>query len=102
VRRAPRAGRTRRPRLAHPAPGSSASRFGPEGAYLPEGTAPDVEVLQDAAAMARGRNPQLERAVAEALRLVETQGVQAPRQPARFPIKARRPAAAAGAAGGSQ
>jgi tricorn protease len=59
-------------------------------------------VLQDAAAVARGRDPQLERAVAEALRMVETQGVEAPRQPARFPTKARRPASTSGAAGGSQ
>jgi tricorn protease len=67
--------------------------FGPNGEFVAEGEGvhPDVEVLQDAAAVARGRDPQLERAVQEALRLVETKAVVAPPKPARLPVKAHRP-----------
>ncbi|MFZ5969991.1 MAG: S41 family peptidase [Bacteroidota bacterium] len=39
-----------------------------------EGIAPDIEVRQDAAALAKGNDPQLERAVKEALQLLEQQG----------------------------
>jgi tricorn protease len=69
--------------------------FGPEGQYIAEGEGvpPDVEVLQDARAVRAGRDPQLERAVQEALALVERNGVALPPQPARFPTKARRPSA---------
>jgi tricorn protease len=55
-----------------------------------EGVPPDIEVLLDARSVAEGRDPQLERAVEEALRLVEEQGtprVQAPP----FPRPSRRP-----------
>lgn len=67
--------------------------FGPDGAFIAEGegVAPDIEVFQDARAVEAGRDPQLERAVLEALRLVETQGVTIPAPPASFPVKARRP-----------
>ena len=36
-----------------------------------EGVAPDIEVLQDAKSVAEGRDPQLERGVQEALRLLK-------------------------------
>jgi tricorn protease len=39
-----------------------------------EGIAPDIEVRQDAVSLSKGIDPQLERAVAEALRLVDAQG----------------------------
>jgi tricorn protease len=68
--------------------------FGPNGQYIEvegEGVPPDVEVLQDARAVARGHDPQLERAVEEAMKLVATKGVEAPKTPASFPVKARRP-----------
>jgi tricorn protease len=39
-----------------------------------EGVAPDIEVLLDAKSVAAGRDPQLERGVQEALRLLEAQG----------------------------
>ncbi len=41
-----------------------------------EGVAPDIEVRQDARTIAAGRDPQLERGVEEALRLVEEQGAR--------------------------
>jgi tricorn protease len=68
--------------------------FGPDGEYIVEGEGvpPDVEVLQEARAVARGRDPQLERAVQEALGLVATKGVEAAKTPASFPVKVRRPA----------
>ncbi len=67
--------------------------FGPDGQYIVEGEGvpPDIEVLQDARAVARGGDPQLERAVREALALVATKGVEAAKTPAAFPVKARRP-----------
>ncbi len=40
-----------------------------------EGIAPDIEVRVDARSVANGRDPQLERAVAEALRLIDEEGV---------------------------
>lgn len=39
-----------------------------------EGVAPDIEVRQDAVSLSRGTDPQLERAVMEALKLLEQQG----------------------------
>jgi tricorn protease len=67
--------------------------FGPDGEFIAEGTGvhPDIEVLQDSRAVAQGRDPQLERAVQEALKAVESKPVTAPRRPARYPVKARRP-----------
>jgi tricorn protease len=38
-----------------------------------EGVAPDIEVRQDAQSLQEGRDPQLERAVREALKLIEEQ-----------------------------
>ncbi|NJD17777.1 MAG: protease [Gemmatimonadetes bacterium] len=56
-----------------------------------EGVPPDVEVLLDAKSVAAGRDPQLERAVQEALRLVDAEGgprrVTAPP----FPRPSKRP-----------
>lgn len=66
--------------------------FGPDGFVAEgEGVPPDIEVLQDARSVRAGRDPQLERAVQEALRRLETEGVTAPPPPAEFPVKARRP-----------
>jgi tricorn protease len=67
--------------------------FGPNGQFVAEGEGvpPDIEVLQDARAVAQGRDPQLERAVQEALRLLETSPVVVPRPPTSFPVRARRP-----------
>jgi tricorn protease len=55
-----------------------------------EGVPPDIEVLLDARSVAEGRDPQLERAVQEALRLVEERGVPEVEPPA-FPRPSRRP-----------
>ncbi|MBS1240879.1 MAG: WD40-like beta Propeller containing protein, partial [Gemmatimonadetes bacterium] len=41
-----------------------------------EGVPPDIEVLLDARTVAAGRDPQLERAVQEAMRLVTAQGIR--------------------------
>jgi len=67
--------------------------FGPNGQFIVEGEGvpPDIDVWQDAKAVARGRDPQLERGVQEALKLLETKAVMAPRPPAQFPVHARRP-----------
>ena len=55
-----------------------------------EGVAPDIEVEMEPKLVAQGRDPQLERAVAEALRLLETEGVELRPQPA-DPVRSRRP-----------
>jgi tricorn protease len=55
-----------------------------------EGVPPDIEVLLDARSVAAGRDPQLERGVAEALRLLEQSPVR-PAPPPPFPTPARRP-----------
>ena len=47
-----------------------------------EGIAPDIEVENDVASAVRGRDPQLERAVKEALRLLAQNPVPAPTRPA--------------------
>ena len=39
-----------------------------------EGVPPDIEIRQDAVSLSQGRDPQLDRAVKEAMRLVEEQG----------------------------
>jgi tricorn protease len=55
-----------------------------------EGIAPDIEVLQDPALVIRGQDPQLERAVQEALKQIPTQTIQLrPEPPA--PVRWRRP-----------
>lgn len=55
-----------------------------------EGVAPDIEVLQDPAKVLKGSDPQLERAVEEALKLMKTQGVQLKPEPAP-PVRWKRP-----------
>ena len=55
-----------------------------------EGVAPDIEVEQLPAEVAAGRDPQLEKAVAVALELLETQGVELQAQPP-DPVRVRRP-----------
>lgn len=61
-----------------------------EWAVEGEGVAPDIEVLNDPAPVIAGGDPQLEAAVAEALRLLATQGVELrPEPPA--PVRWRRP-----------
>jgi tricorn protease len=65
--------------------------FGPNGFIAEgEGVHPDIEVLQESRLVMQGRDPQLERAVKDALDLVATKGVQAAKPPA-FPVKAKRP-----------
>lgn len=67
--------------------------YGPDSQFIVEGVGvpPDIEVLQDAASVAKGRDPQLEAAVARAMGLVRTQPVEAPGPPSKWPVKARRP-----------
>jgi len=67
--------------------------FGPNGQFIAEGEGvhPDIEVLQESRPVMQGRDPQLERAVQEALTLVATKGVEAAKTPAAFPVKAKRP-----------
>ena len=55
-----------------------------------EGAPPDIEVFMDARAVAEGRDPQLERAVQEALRLVDEQGPVNVTPPP-FPKPSKRP-----------
>ncbi|MEJ2678672.1 MAG: S41 family peptidase, partial [Gemmatimonadota bacterium] len=55
-----------------------------------QGVPPDIAVYFDAKSWAAGRDPQLDRAVQEALKLLDTQGVPNPVHPP-FPDKARRP-----------
>ena len=55
-----------------------------------EGVAPDIMVEQDPALVQKGKDPQLERAVEEALRLLETQEVKLLPQPA-DPVRSLRP-----------
>ncbi len=60
-----------------------------------EGVPPDVPVYFDAKSFAAGRDPQLETAVQEALKLLKTEGVKAPSHPP-FVKKARRPGSGGG------
>lgn len=55
-----------------------------------EGIAPDIEVIQDPAELAKGNDPQLERAVEEALKRLKTEGVELKKEPAP-PIRYKRP-----------
>ena len=55
-----------------------------------EGISPDIEVQQTPAEVLRGNDPQLERAVQEAMNLMKTQGVQLKPEPA-APIRYKRP-----------
>jgi tricorn protease len=66
--------------------------FGPDG-FIVEGMGvpPDIEVIESSRAVMEGRDPQLERAVEEALKLVATSTVEAAKTPSAFPVKAKRP-----------
>lgn len=61
-----------------------------EWAVEGEGINPDIEVIQDPKLVLEGRDPQLERAVEEALRLLETERFELKPEPA-APVKWRRP-----------
>ena len=61
-----------------------------EWAVEAEGVAPDIEIEQLPAAVIRGEDPQLERAVEEAMRLLETEAIELKPEPAP-PIRYRRP-----------
>jgi tricorn protease len=63
-----------------------------------EGVPPDIEVHNDPAPVAGGRDPQLEAAVEEALRLLRSGGVQLKPEPAP-PIRWRRPGRGGGGEG---
>ena len=55
-----------------------------------EGIAPDIEVKQNPSDVLKGKDPQLERAVEEAMKLMKTQGIQLkPEPPA--PVRYKRP-----------
>ena len=54
------------------------------------GVSPDVEVFHDPKALIEGRDPQLEKAVQEALRLMPTKGIELKKEPA-APIRSFRP-----------
>jgi tricorn protease len=66
--------------------------FDLEGHWAVENTGitPDIRVEQTPALMAQGRDPQLERAVQEALRLLEANPVKLQPEPAP-PVRVRRP-----------
>ncbi len=66
--------------------------FDTDGEWAVEGTgvSPDVEVFQDPKAIIEGKDPQLEKAVQEALKLLPTQGIQLKKEPAP-PIRYHRP-----------
>lgn len=55
-----------------------------------EGITPDITVLQDPAAVIKGGDPQLERAVQEAIKLLKTESVQLKPEPA-APVRYKRP-----------
>jgi tricorn protease len=66
--------------------------FGPQGFIAEgEGVHPDIEVVQSSRAVMQGRDPQLERAVEEALKLVATKNIEAVKTPPALPVKAKRP-----------
>ncbi len=66
--------------------------FDLNGEWAVEGTgvAPDIEVIQDPKLVLQGRDPQLERAVTEALRMLEEQAFELKPEPA-APVRWRRP-----------
>ena len=61
-----------------------------EWAVEAEGVAPDIEVRNDPRPVIEGHDPQLEAAIQEALRLLETQAVTLMPEPAP-PVRYRRP-----------
>jgi tricorn protease len=58
-------------------------QYNPDGTWFPEGhgVEPDIPVADDPTVLARGQDPQLERAIQEILRLLETQPPVRPRRP---------------------
>jgi tricorn protease len=70
-----------------------------EWAVEAAGVAPDIEVMNDPKSVAAGRDPQLERAVQEALSLLQSNPVALEREPAP-PVRYRRPAARTTIGGG--
>jgi tricorn protease len=66
--------------------------FDTDGQWAVEATgiAPDVEVFQDPKGVINGKDVQLERAVQEAMKLLQTQGVELKKEPAP-PIRWKRP-----------
>ncbi|MFW5663529.1 MAG: S41 family peptidase [bacterium] len=61
-----------------------------EWAVEAEGVAPDIKVEQTPGELIQGRDPQLERAVEEALKLLETEAIEHPSDP-EPPVRYRRP-----------
>jgi tricorn protease len=63
--------------------------YGTDGRWFAEGhgVEPDIEVPEDPTALAQGREPQLERAIQEVLRLI---GASPPVRPLRPPYEDRR------------
>jgi tricorn protease len=58
--------------------------YDPDGKWFKEGYGvdPDIEVKEDPALLAKGTDPQLQRAVDEVLKMIEKQGPARPRRPA--------------------
>jgi tricorn protease len=61
-----------------------------EWAVEGEGIAPDIEVIQTPSEVMKGHDPQLERGIKEALRLLETERFTLPEEPA-APVRWKRP-----------
>ena len=61
-----------------------------EWAVEGEGVAPDIEVIQDPKSVLAGRDPQLERAVTEALKMLEQETFELPSEP-EAPVRWKRP-----------
>ena len=55
-----------------------------------KGVAPDIEVFQDPNAVIEGKDPQLEKGVEEAMKLLPTQGIELKKEPAP-PVRYKRP-----------
>ena len=57
--------------------------YNPDGTWFREGygVEPDIEVQEDLSAMAKGTDPQLERAIKEIKELIKTKGYKAPVRP---------------------
>ena len=57
--------------------------YDPQGNWFPEGhgVEPDIEVVDDPTAMAKGGDPQLERAVAEVMKQLREKGTGVPKRP---------------------
>jgi tricorn protease len=66
--------------------------FDTDGQWAVEGTgvSPDIEIVQNPKDFIEGKDPQLEGAVKEALRLLQTEGVELKKEPAP-PVRYKRP-----------